>query len=76
MLGAELDVVLEDDGLSVQREREERLVAFEHVENAVDDRSEAQPEDLEWHVPLAVPVRVRHDEIDGGLLLECAAPEL
>ena len=63
MLGPQLDVVLEDDRLAVERERRERLVALEDVEYRVDDGAEAEAEDLERDVPLAVPVRVRNDEV-------------
>ncbi len=62
-LGAELEIILQDDRLPVQREGAKRLVALEHLEDPVDHRSEAQAEDLERHVPLAVPVGVRYDEI-------------
>jgi hypothetical protein len=63
MLRANVEVVLEHDCLAVERERGERTVALQNVEDAVDDRTEAQPELLERQVPLAVPVRVRDDEI-------------
>src|SRR6185437_12500604 len=53
----------EHDRLPVERERRERGVAFERVQDAVDDRAETKPEDLEGEVPLAIPVRVRDDEI-------------
>ena len=49
--------------IPVERERPDRGVRFEDVEHAVDDRSEAEPELLEREIPLAVPVRVRDDEI-------------
>src|SRR5919201_2683729 len=42
VLRAELDVVLQDDRLAVERERAERLVALEHVENSVDHCPEAE----------------------------------
>src|SRR5262249_16943164 len=63
VLGSYLDVVLEHDRLSVERERCERGVALERVQDSVDDRPETQPEELERQVPLAVPVRVRDDEV-------------
>ena len=63
VLRPHLEVVLEHDRLPVERERRERGVAFERVEDAVDDRAETQPEDLEGEVPLAIPVRVRDDEV-------------
>src|SRR5439155_6529503 len=63
VLRSYLDVVLEHDRLTVERERRERRVALERVENAVDDRPEPQPEHLERDVPLAVPVGVGDDEV-------------
>ena len=63
VLRPHLDVVLEHDRLPVERERGEGRVALERVEDAVDDRAEPQPERLERQVPLAVPVRVRDDEV-------------
>ena len=63
VLRPHLDVVLEHDRLPVERERREGRVAFERVQDAVDDRAETQPEDLERQVPLAIPVRVRDDEV-------------
>ena len=63
VLRPHLDVVLEHDRLPVERERREGRVAFERVQDAVDDRAETQPEELEGQVPLAIPVRVRDDEV-------------
>ena len=63
VLGADSDVVLQHDRLSVERERCERRIAFERVEHLVDHASEHQPEVLERAVPLAIPVCMRHDEI-------------
>src|SRR5262249_16863088 len=63
VLGAKLEIVLQHDCLSIEREGAKRLIALEHLENLVNDGSEAQAEDLERHVPLAVPVGVRYDEI-------------
>src|SRR5690348_3285730 len=63
VLRSHLDVVLEHDRLSVEREGGERGVALEGVEDAVDHRPETQTELLEREIPLAVPVRVRHDEV-------------
>src|SRR5207248_11716668 len=57
------EVVLEHDRLAVEREGTERFVALEHVEHRVDDRAEPEPEHLERHVPLAVSMRVRDDEV-------------
>ena len=62
VLRPHLDVVLEHDGLSVEREGREGAIALERVQDAVDDRTQAQPELLEGQVPLAVPVGVRDDE--------------
>ena len=62
VLGASIEVVLEDDRLAVERERGEARVLFEHFDQLVDDRREPELELLEGQVPLAIPVRVRHDE--------------
>src|SRR5581483_1987852 len=62
ILRADVHVVLEHDRLAVERERAERRVGLERVEHGVDDGAESQPEHLERHVPLAVPVRVGNDE--------------
>ena len=62
VVGSHVEVVLEHDRLPVERERHERVVAFEHVEHLVERLAETQPESLERQVPLTVPVRVRHDE--------------
>ena len=62
VLRPNVDVVLEHDRLAVERERRERGVALERVEDTVDDRAEPQPEDLERDVPLAIPVGVGDDE--------------
>src|SRR5256714_5409313 len=43
VLRPHLDVVLEHDRLTVERERGERRVAFERVHNTVYNRSEAKP---------------------------------
>ena len=63
MLWPHVDVVLEHDRLPVERERREGRVALERVQDAVDDRAETQPEELEGQVPLAIPVRVWDDEV-------------
>ena len=63
VLRPHLGVVLEHDRLPVERERREGRVAFERVQDAVDDRAETQPEELEGQVPLAIPVRVWDDEV-------------
>src|SRR6185437_16078164 len=63
VLRPNLEIVLEHDRLPVERERRERRVALERVQDAVDDRAETQPEELEGQVPLAIPVRVWDDEV-------------
>ena len=63
VLRPHVDVVLEHDRLPVERERGEGGVAFERVQDTVDDGAEPQPERLEGQVPLPVPVRVRDDEV-------------
>ena len=62
VVGTDVRIVLEHHRLAVERERAERLVRFERVEDAVDDGAEAEAEDLERDVPLPVPVGVRNDE--------------
>ena len=62
VLGAHLEVVVDRLELAVEREDETR-VRLEHVEDAIDQPDESQPEALEREVPLPVPVRVR-DEPD------------
>ena len=65
---ADLQVVLEDDGLAVQMEGDVvsvfRTVALEDAEELVHGAHEAHPEVLEGEIPLAVPMRVR-DDVQG-----------
>ena len=60
-IGANLGVVVENDGLAVEQKRRPRCVA---VEQLVDQRDESLPEPARREVPLAVPVRVREDVDD------------
>src|SRR5438477_2593755 len=60
--GPFLEIVLDRDGLSIERERAKVRVAFEDVQEARHHRNEAGAVSLEPLVPLAVPVRVRDHE--------------
>jgi hypothetical protein len=55
------EVVLDHDRLPVEQERPTRIDR-EQVEHAVDGVDQPRPERLERPVPLAVPVRVRHQQ--------------
>ena len=57
-----LEVVLDSDGVPVERERAERAVPLEQVEKLRHHRHEPRAIALEALVPLAIPVGVRHDE--------------
>ncbi len=65
VLRVEFEMVLEEDGLAVEQEMMELGVFVELVQRAADDRRHVEPKAVERLVPLAVPVRVRHEE---GLL--------
>jgi len=54
------EMVLERDGLPVERERPEARLALEQIEERADHRHESSPEALEALVPLAIPVGVRN----------------
>src|SRR5262249_22707486 len=60
-LGSRLEVVVDDGCLAVEEEAGEAFVAFEQVEQAVDNVNELQSVRLEGRVPLAVPMRVGND---------------
>src|SRR5712691_12642702 len=62
VLGALLEMVLDRDGLSVEREGAEVPVALKDVEEPRDHRDESRAIAFEPLVPLAVPVRVRDHE--------------
>ncbi len=62
LLGASVEVVLEHDRLAVQRECGELRIGLEHVDHLVDHRREPELELLEGQIPLAVPMRMGHDE--------------
>ena len=64
-LRADLQVVVEDDGLSVEHEVPVILVVFKNVKQAVNQVDELQAELLEGEVPFAVPVGVG-DEVQGA----------
>ena len=68
-LGADGEVVLEDDRLSV----EEKALARGRriVEQLVDERDEPLPEALRGVIPLAIPVRVRDDVDVEQLVRAC-----
>ncbi len=57
---ADLEVVVDGGELAVEREAERRI-GVEHVKDTVDHVDELHPEALERPIPLAVPVRVRHE---------------
>ena len=57
----QLGDVLEDDRLPVEREMADPRVALHHLDHFRDHAHEAHSELLEGQIPLAIPVRVRHD---------------
>jgi hypothetical protein len=64
VLGADRQVVLDNDRLAVEEEPEGR-VGLGQGQQVIPQIDQPGPEPLEWRVPLAVPVRVGNDE-DGG----------
>src|SRR5712692_8690274 len=62
ILRALLEMVFDCDRLSVERERAERRLALEQVEQPGDHRYEPRAIALEALLPLAIPVRMRNDE--------------
>ena len=61
-LRTHLEVVLENDALTV--EQEALAVSGRMVEQLVDERDETLAESNEWVIPLAIPVCVR-DDVSG-----------
>src|SRR5207237_5458226 len=61
LLRTELQVVLEDDRLPVEIKVFVGRLLVEQIEQPIDERDEPQPELLVGEIPLAIPVRVRHD---------------
>ena len=59
--GTDLEVVVEHHGLPVEQEARVRRVGLEHRQQRVEQLDETHAERLERRVPLAIPVRVRHD---------------
>ena len=60
-LGPHREVVVDHRGLAVEEEPGERRVAFEEIEEVVDQVHELHPVALERRIPLAVPVGVGDD---------------
>ena len=58
-LGTNLQVVEENDGLSVEQKACAHL--RRPIEQIVDKPDESLPKAREWEIPLAVPVGVRND---------------
>ena len=61
LLRPHLEVILEHDRLAVEVVVRERRIAFEQIEHAIDQIDEPEAELLAREIPLAIPVRVRHD---------------
>jgi hypothetical protein len=61
LLGANLEVILEHDRLSVEMEILVIRILVEQVEQAIDEGDQPHPELLEREVPLAIPMGVRDD---------------
>ncbi|HEY2436744.1 MAG TPA: hypothetical protein VGH93_06150 [Solirubrobacteraceae bacterium] len=81
LLRPQLEVVLKHNGLPIEREGAKRRITFEHIEQVIDNPGQPQPEPLEWPIPLAVPMRVGHDEepsqpLKHGSLSHGARPSL
>src|SRR6185295_684148 len=70
-LRADLEVVVDRGGLTIEREAEPGIRGHP-LEQLVDEVDEAHAEHLERLIPLAVPVGVR-DEIDDGAIGHAAA---
>ena len=66
VLGADLEVVVDEGQLAVEEEVTERRVALQLVEQVVDQGHQPHPEGLERVVPLAVPVGVGDHGDDPG----------
>ena len=61
LLGPDLEVVLEHDGLAVEVEVPVGRIGIEQIQQAIDQRHEPEAELLVGQIPLAIPVRVRND---------------
>jgi len=57
ILGADLDVASQDDGLSVEVEGPERWIAIEDSEDPIDHVDQPEAVGLEGLIPLPIPVR-------------------
>ena len=61
VLGANLEVVVEDRHLAIEHESGVARVVFHQRDQRVEQLDQLQAKGLERLVPLAIPVRVRHD---------------
>ncbi len=66
-IGADLQVVLQDDRLAVQHEAAEVGVGLEQPEHLVDQLDQRDPELLERDVPGPIPVGVRDHDGELGI---------
>ena len=71
-LRAHVEVVLDHDRLPVEHETKAGVVA-QQVEHTIDGVDEPAPETLECAIPLAIPVRVRHEHAPQVLPLHAAS---
>ena len=60
-VGADLEVVVDDRSLAVEKEVRVRGVVLEEVQQVVEQADEPDPHGLERRVPLPVPMGVGHD---------------
>ena len=56
-----LEIVFEDDGLTIEDKVFERLVVFQSVEHLLHDVDEVNAEVVKRPIPLPIPVGVRND---------------
>src|SRR5262249_57751924 len=62
ILGTDLEVVFEHDGLAVKHEMSEARVGLQCIEHLVHRANESHAELLECQIPLAIPMGMGHDQ--------------
>ena len=64
---ADLEIVLEHDGLSVEQEDRQLRLLFQDLDHLIQELQEMEAHGLERGVPLPVPVRVRDEDGDHAV---------
>ena len=71
--GADLQVVLQNDGLGIQMEAVAGI-GVQNVQEVIHQIHQSHAEVFQGQIPLSVPVRVRNDTILFGVLVHSAVP--